>query len=248
MKQFLFFLSIVVCLPLFGQKSNTEDLIDQIAAQEVPESFEYYWLVPESLEQPRINDSIHKYLYRGFIMEDENFPIQLFYAKQVETVNWKNYSLENAHFVSHPHPNPSPPGGKNIQFVKYTISQNEYDSLVETKKPYTILVRKKWFWKKKNIWKNKKFHNEIKKAWKIDDEKHREDYVYYQFSKPLFSEDGKYAQVSVDKRWRCGGHGFTALYRNDNGIWKKLLEYNPLVTKVITTHARCGEIFISGIE
>ena len=58
MKQTLFIISIFLTLNLFGQKSDIEDLINQITKNEVPESFEYYFLVHRSIEQEKINDSL----------------------------------------------------------------------------------------------------------------------------------------------------------------------------------------------
>ena len=48
--------------------------------------------------------------------------------------------------------------------------------------------------------------------------------------------------LSVFKKRRCNGNGFTGLYRNDNGIWKKLMEFNQVESKTVSTHISCEEI------
>lgn len=68
----------------------------------------------------------------------------------------------------------------------------------------------------------------------MDDMHKLEEKVYFQFSKPIFSGDNKYAIVSIFKNRRKNGDGFTALYKNENGIWKKIIEYNHVVRTVMT--------------
>ena len=53
MKQTLMAISILLTLNLFGQKSIKEDFINQVANEEVPENFKYYFLLPKSFEQKK---------------------------------------------------------------------------------------------------------------------------------------------------------------------------------------------------
>ena len=238
MKQKLLIISIFFSLISFGQNPDVKNLINQIADYEVPESFEYYFLVPESLEQPKIYDSLQNYQIRELKMMDKNFPTNLIYEKLGETVNWKNYHLKKVKYV----PNErikqiSPPINKKVRFVKYNIGKKEYDSLIKNREPHTLIIKKKWFWNKNKIMDNDKFHAELKKAQQIDKENNIEEKIYFQFSKPIFSKDGKYAKVSVFKNWRYNGRGFTALYKNDDGNWKKLIEFNEMARKVSINHS-----------
>lgn len=230
----------------FGQNTEIENLINQIAKTEVPASFEYYFIVPKSLEQHKIYDSIQNYQIRDLKISDKDFPVNLISEPIEDIIDWKKYNLKNSKYVlnEYNYPTTSPPTSKNVVFVKYNIEQGEYDSLVENRKPQTLIVKKRWLWNKKNIWNNKKFHKELLIAWEIDKEKNLEETVYFQFSKPIFSTDKKYAKVSIFKNRRCNGTGFTALYRNENGIWRKLIEYNPVASQTISTHIRCEEISI----
>ena len=242
--------SIFLTLNLFGQKSEIENLINQIAYDEVPESFDYYFLVPKSLEQPKIYDSIQNYHIEEFRTKDKDTITALFYQKaenEIE-VDWNNYNLEKAKCVNYKkgdYQPTSPPTRKNIQFVRYNIGQKEYDSLTKNRKPHTIVVKKKWLWRKNRFWENKKLHNELIKAWEIDEAIHKEEKFYFSFSKPLFSKDKKYARISIFINRRCDGYGFTAIYKKDNGIWKRILDYNYSSSLVMMTHASCGDILIS---
>ena len=245
MKQPFLIISIFFTLNLFGQNPEIKNLIDQIADYEVPVNFEYYFLVPESLEQPKIYDSLQNYQIRELKMMDKNFPVNLVYEKSDETLNWNNYDLKNVEYVPDKRiKQTSPPSSKKVRFVKYNIGQKEYDSLTKNREPHTLIVKKKRFWSKNKIWENDKFYAELKKAWRIDKERNIEEKVYFQFSKPIFLKNGKYARVSVFKNWRCNGRGFTALYRNDNGQWKKLIEFNGMVSQLSMSHSRCEDISI----
>ena len=75
-----------------------------------------------------------------------------------------------------------------------------------------------------------------------------EENVYFHFSKPLFIKNKKYALVSMFKNKRCEGDGFNALYRNDHGIWKKIIEFNRIRSKSITSHIRCEDIMTIDYE
>lgn len=244
MKHKLLIFSIFFNLNLFGQKSDIECLINQIVKDEVPENFEYYFLVPRSLEQQKIDDSLQNYQIREFKMVDKDFPNDLIYTESKETINWRNYDLNNAIYVpdeyNYSH-TLSPPKTKKVRFVKYNINQKKYDSLVKNKEPYTLIVKKKWLWSKKRIWNNSKLYNDLIKNWKMDDKNNPEENVYFHFSKPIFSENKKYSLVSIFKMRHCDGDGFTALYRNDYGTWKKIMEFNHISSKTISTHIRCEE-------
>ncbi len=246
MKQKLFLISIFLTMNLFGQKRDIENLINQVAKGEVPENFEYYFLVPKSLEQEKIENSLKNYQIRELRKVDKDFPEKFINAQPInETVNWKNYNLSGSRLVSDKYNYNhilSPPQTKKIKFIKYNIAQKKYDSLIENKEPYTLILKKKWFWNKNRIWKNKKLYAEFIESWKMDDKYNPEETVYYHFSKPIFSENKKYAIVSLFKKRRCNGNGFTGLYRNDNGIWNKVMEFNQVESKTVSTHIICEEI------
>jgi hypothetical protein len=246
MKKATFILFLIASSFSFGQKSEIENLINQIVVNEIPNSFNFYYLVTKSLKEPEIYDSIGKYRRRELKMMDKEFPLDLIYKKNKKEGNWANYNLKKVRYVSEEYGNrTSPPRRKNIRFVKYNINQKEYDSLIENRKPHTIIVKKKWLWSKKNIWDNKKFHNEVIIAWEIDEEKHKEEKMYVEFSTPMFSKDKKYARISVFKNKRCNGNGFTALYQNIDGIWTHIMEYNELSSSVWVSHSRCEDISVS---
>ena len=227
MKQILFIVLILYNLNFFGQNSDIEDFINQVAKIEIPENYEYYYLIPKSLEKSVIHDSLQNYQIRELKISDKDFPTNIIYKELVETIDWKKYTLQNVRYVSSEYKNPiSPLENKNVQFVEYKIEPKVYDSLVRNNEENSLLVKKKWFWNKSRIWKNKKFYKELVTASNIDYKINYEKKIFFQFSKPLFSEDKKYARITICKNRSFDGEGFTAIYRNDNGIWKKLIEYN----------------------
>lgn len=249
MKQTIFIISFLLTLNIFGQNSDIENLINQIAKSEVPENFEYYFLVPKSIKQPKIYYSIQNYQIRELKMTDKSFETNLLYKEYNETTDWKNYELENVRYVPSEYNNPvSPPRSKNVRFVKYNIKPEMYDSLIENKAPFTLIVKKKWYWNKNRIWKNKRFYNELLNAWNKDKEINIEEKIFFRFSKPVFSKDKNYARIAIWKNRRCEGTGFTAVYRNENGNWKKLIEYNQLSYITTGTHSKCKEISIAYYE
>jgi len=245
MKTILLIFAIISTLNLFRQHSDIDKLINQIAKEEIPKNFKYYYLVRSSLEHSKINDSIQNIKLQDLKKFDESFPKSLIYKECNEKIDWKNYELKNVRYVSAEFVNPtSPPRSKKIRFVKFNIKSNKYDSLVENKEPHTLIVKKKWIWNKNKIWENKKFNEELVKAWKIDKEVNIEESIFFRFSKPIFSESKKYAIVSVWKNGSCKGNGFTALYRNENGTWEKILQYDQMESLTTVTHSKCEEMSI----
>ncbi|MEO1033825.1 MAG: hypothetical protein AAFX55_20755 [Bacteroidota bacterium] len=242
----LSFILLLISSLSFGQKTDIQELINQVAKAEVPENFKYYYLVPKSLEQEIIYESLQNYQIRELKMVDEDFSETFIHTQpKKETVNWKNYNLNKSKLVSDAHNynnRLSPPQTKKIKFVKYNIDEKEYDSIVENKEPYTLIIKKKWYWNKNRIWKNKRLYAEFIENWKMDDKNNPEETMYYHFSKPIFSENKRYALLSFFKQRRCNGNGFTGLYRNDKGIWKKITEFNQVVSETVSTHIRCEDI------
>ena len=231
----------------FAQNPDIETLVNQVAMDEVPNNFAYYFLVPKSMEQPEVYDySPKNYRIRELKKSYNDFPLHPVYRNIEATSQWKTYNLKHVRYPSNKYINPTaPPRTKTVIFVKYNITKPKYDSVIKAKEPNTLIVKKKLFWSKNRIWKNKKFYQELVTAWHNDLKENLEEQVYFQFSTPLFTKDKKYAIISIFKRRRCKGNGFTALYRKENGTWKKLMEYNQLVSTSFTTHSRCEAISIS---
>ena len=144
-------------------------MINQVAKSEIPENFEYYYLVPKSLEQEKINDSLPNYQMRELKMVDNDFTQNFINVQpKKETVNWKNYNLNESKLVSDEYNynhTLSPPQTKKIKFVKYNIDQKKYDSLIDNKEPYTLIIKKKWLWNKNRIWNNKKLYADFVENW-----------------------------------------------------------------------------------
>lgn len=242
MKRLSFILLLISSLS-FGQKTDIEELINQVAKDEVPENFEYYFLVSKSLEKKDTYDTIQNFQIRELKMIDKNFQSKFIQKKLAAPIDWKNYNLKNVHYVSNEFlSTSSPPRNMNVHFVKFNINQKKYDSLVKNKKPYTLIVKKKWVWNKNRIWSNKKFHELLTKAWEKDKKENIEEEVFFLFSKPIFSENKNYAKISISKNERCYKENFMVLYRKDNGIWKKMMEYNRTSSVVRVMDSKCKNI------
>lgn len=245
MKRKIFFILILFTFNISGQTKETENLINQIANDLVPDNFDYYYINPVSLKE-RINDSLQYFHLLKLKLVDKEFPIDLAYTPYHETTNWKEYNLKNVKFPSDEYHNKSsPPNSLEVKFIRYNIPEKTYDSLVAIKTPHTLLVKKKWYWNKNKIWTNNNFRTELYKAWEKDKKINIEEKVYFNFSKPLFSNDKKYARVSVEVIKRCNGYGFTAIYAMIKGKWKNLIEYNETKINSFSTHRKCEEIMIT---
>ncbi|MEP2278965.1 hypothetical protein [Maribacter sp.] len=249
MKNYILILSIFSVLNIFSQDPMTASLVESIIDHDFPKDFEHYLLFKEGLEDPIIKDSLQKFQLRELKLLDNNFPLDLIYRSNEETIDWTNYSLKNVKYLSRDkYKRFSPPLGKSIIFVKYNIKSGKYDSILSNKKLHTIVVKKKMLWNKNKIWKNKKLNQELVKAWEIDEKINDEENIYFQISKPIFSKDHKYAKISILENQRCKGEGYTELYRYHNETWEMLLRYNFVSSKVWISHAKCGNIRIVGTE
>ncbi|WP_420553635.1 hypothetical protein [Tenacibaculum aiptasiae] len=246
MKQVLIIILIFGSLNLFGQKSDIENLINQIVKDEVPENFKYFFLVSKSIEQQKIHEIRLNHEIRKLKLANKNFPNDFIYTQaEKDTINWEDYNLNKVKYVSSKKNYIrylSPPQTKKIRFVKYRIDQKKFDSLINNKEPYTLIVKKKWLWNKKRIWHNKKFYDNFVKSWNMDDKNNPEETVYFHFSKPMFSNNKKYALISIIKMRRCDGIKFTSLYKNNNGVWKKIKEFKLANFNTFTTHIECKDI------
>lgn len=206
----------------FGQKTVIESLINQIASQEVPKNFKYYCLVEKSLPQPEQFDSLRLGQKNKLLRQDLNFPMELITLNKKEYVDWRKYDLENVKYTGNDLQRDLSPRSKQVYFIKNNIEESKYDSLIENRKPNTIYVKKRWVWNKKRV------EKEINKAWEKHDKENIEESVYFNFSKPIFSTDLKYARISISKNKKYRGFEYTAIYKYENGNWKKLIEYNEV--------------------
>ncbi len=211
----------------FSQKSDIENMINQIAIKEIPNDFRYYYVFEKSIIVDTSyfcksckTKKINNILKNEVLKIDPNIPTEIF-NEYVDTVlNWNRYHFKNVKFVS----NSSPSYHKKI----YTLNRNtnKLDSLIKNKKPQTLFIRRKWFWSKKRVWK------EVKKAWKKDEEINIEDKVFYSFSYPIFSSDGNYAKITIEKKYIWNGTRSTFIYRFKNGTWEKVFEYIGMQSKL----------------
>ncbi len=243
MKVLLCILSIMLFLNLRGQQTDIENLVNQIAAIEIPEDFKYYFLIPNSCKTSTINDSTQRACIHKLEQIDSYCPKKIISKKTKKVIHWDAYELNKAVCLSKTQQQ-TPPSSKTIQFVNYHINQAIYDSLLAHKQPYTLILKKKWFWNKKRISKNQTFQEILIKAWNFDEEQNQEENTYYQFSTPIFSEDQQYAKITIIENQRCTEKACLFIYKNEKGIWSKLLEFELFNTEIETQDTTCGAISI----
>lgn len=243
MKVLLCILSIMLFLNLRGQQTDIKNLVNQIAAIEIPKDFEYYFLIPTSCKTSKINDSTQRACFHKLEQIDFNCPKKIISKKTKKVIHWDAYELNKAVCLPKTHQQ-TPPTCKSIQFVNYRINKVIYDSLLAHKQPHTLILKKKWFWNKKRISKNQTFQDMLTKAWNFDEEQNQEENTYYQFSTPIFSEDQQYAKITIIENQRCIEKACLLIYKNENGIWTKLIEFELFNTKIEPQNTKCGSISI----
>lgn len=245
MKALLCILSITLCLHLHGQHTAIENLVNQIAAIEIPEDFDYYFLLPTSGKTPKISDSTKTACFKKLQKIDHNCPKDIVTKRPKKSIDWSSYALNNAVYVGNKHTFlQTPPTSKTIQFVNYHISQTTYDSLVAHKKPHTLIIKKKWFWNKNRIFKNNAFQNILTQAWNTDEIINKEENIYYQFSTPVFSEQHQYVKFFIIEHQRCIEKTCMLIYKDQDEVWTKLFEFELSSTPVESIDNQCGKIVI----
>ena len=198
----------------FGQKADFENLIHQIYKDRVPENFKYYNLVDSSFVTKFDKYSLEHDEISFLQKHYSDFPYEelINASNNCYVINWKNYELKNAKIYSI---DSIPKFESQIsinRIVPYKINQVEFDSLNRNKKFYEVIVPVKKFWSKKRI------DREIHKAWETySNSIDKENKTYFRFSTPLIVNN--YAIINLNQ----SGSGATYIYKNTNGIWKKII-------------------------
>ena len=245
LKRLILFCAFISSSFLFGQKAEIESFINEVIFNELPDNFRFYHLFPKSIEHPLMEYPFTDYRISKIKLAHPDFPLSFVARTDSEIVDWRDFDLENVRFLKKESTYfQSPSRTKYVLFVDYGISGKEYDSLFNQKESYEIIVRKKRSWKTENIWKNKKFHDELVRAWEIDEERNPEKTVYYQISTPIFSDDFQYAKISLSSKGRCGDATFSSIYEKVDGKWKKLKEYIHRWVRVGFSHGNCEDMSI----
>jgi len=239
MRYYLLIITLIISFQSISQQTDIVDLINQIAQQEVPDNYKFYFLLQESLENQKNNYRLQNHQKRALLNADSNFPFDLVDLRDDEVLDWGNFDIKKVKYIPKELHRSSPKTMKDVYFVSYHIKQTEMDRLLINRKPHTLYVKKKWLWTKKRVWK------EVVKVWKEDEKQHLEEQSYFGFSKPIFSSDKRYARISIFKNNRCKSRGRTIIYKNTNRIWKKVIEYNQVQSMVSMSHVSCGDVLVS---
>jgi hypothetical protein len=215
----------------YGQ-IKIDKLINQVANDVVPEAFNYYYLLENSLQDEKANDSINLTFPNGkreFLKSFPNFPFDLGLKVKSEKINWKNYNLEKVKYITEVQAEKITRTTKEIYFVDENIEKDKYDYLNENKELNSLIVRKNKRWNDIEIW------NEVEKAFKEDAEFQNEKKVYYVFSNPIFSKDNQYARITVLLNRRCKGSCTTYIYQYKDEEWTQIKEYGIYKLKAYIT-------------
>lgn len=215
-----------------AQHDVVEELIQQVVKDEVPSHYAYFYLLPQSYKEKTTTEIIPLYKSEELSRNDLSIINSFSLEYPTETVDWRNYNIKK---VKYPTTYPAvtrPPELGEIVFVKYNMTDDTFTNLYKNKKPHVLFVKKKWFWNKKNLRKNKKFREQLEIAMLLNNKLHEEENIYFQFSKPVFSKDMKYAKVSVLKNKKSCSHGHTSVYKMVAGSWIKVMEFNPVLIQL----------------
>jgi hypothetical protein len=203
-------------------QSKIDKLINQVANDVIPKDFNYYYLLENSLQDKKANDSIILTFPNGkreLLKAYPNFPFDLGLRVKSEKINWKNYNLEKAKYITEGQAEKITRTTKEVYFVDENIEKDKFDYLNENKELNSLIVRKNKSWTEKEI------RNEVEKSFKEDAELQKEKKVYYVFSNPIFSKNNEYARISVLLNSRCKGTCATYIYHYKNEVWTQIEEY-----------------------
>lgn len=220
MKRLIF---IFIFLSISGySQSKIDKLMNQVANDLIPKNFNYYNLLENSLQDEKANDSINissPKTKREFLESYPNFPFELGLKVKSEKINWKNYNLEKAKYITEEQAKKITGIITEVYFVDENIEIEKYDYLNENKDFNELIV------KKNKKWTDEEIRTVIVKSLKEDAELQKENKVYFVFSNPIFSNDNEYARVSVLSNRRCKGECITYIYHYKNEVWTQIAEY-----------------------
>ncbi len=193
----------------------------QVLKDNVKKEMRYFYLVDSSFIT-----KISKYDLREIKMNqrltDADLPIDIKVTDST-IINWCDYSFEDAKCIPYK-ALPKFPGYSWRSNI--LVAHNKYkdekvlDSLNHLKRN-EIYIPIKWYWT------NKRIGKEISKAWKRFESKFEtEEKDFIRLSTPVFSEDKKYAVISVNNL----GHGCSYIYKNLKGKWIIIAEYNRWIS------------------
>lgn len=220
MKKYISILLITLGLPLtvMAQDTLIMGLACQVLKDNVKKEMRYFYLIDSSFTA-----KIDKYDFREIKMNhrqltDSDLPIDIKVTDST-IINWCDYDFENAKCIAF-QDLPKFPGynwRRNI-LVSYSKYKDErvLDSL-------NNLKRNELYIPVKRFWTNKRIQKEISKAWERFESKfEKEEKDFIRLSTPVFSEDKKYALISIHNL----GRGRSYIYKKLNGKWIKIADYD----------------------
>lgn len=238
----LFYIIIVSTFNCYSQ-DKVNLLLNKVVSDIIPEKYNFFFLVQESLNEKKAFDSLKIESPNDLILR-RNPDLQKDLLGKVEntTVNWKDYNLNKAKYITKDLTSKFICNDYDLYFVNSKISEDSLSSINKNIGIKTLVVRKSKKWSKKRVW------EEIYKVWQDNILKKVEQNKCYELSFPIFSKDGKYARISLFEHRIGGGNSIVYIYKYENDNWKFLAEFNNYETSVIRTHVSCDQLQVNIIN
>ncbi|AWA31143.1 hypothetical protein HYN48_14155 [Flavobacterium magnum] len=210
----------------FGQKTKIDRFVSDAAKAVIKPEFRYYNLIDSSF----IAENNKIYLDRFEEAElSENYPDlhigQLFEHDSVNALNWNDYNIPRAKVIS-PKEIPKYHLNSRIVVVRYSDTPKEELDRLEKDKPFgkiIVIIDKNWSEERKQREIDEKVDDFEKRFAEYQSTFAEEDKIYYSFSTPVFSDDNKYALMSIhvdSRKSSCCGCSY--LFKFENESWQQI--------------------------
>lgn len=201
---------------VLAQNREFETLVNQVYMRIVPGNFSYYNLIDSSETIDHRLRQFERNELESLVQQHPDFPASYFIQQvKLDTtrISWRDYHLRNARVYSYAQIPRFPLGTRITRIMPFRASKAERDIIVGTKEYNEIFVPVKARWSKKRI------QRKCKKAWaRYDKSVRKENKVYFYFSKPVISPDGKYAIIGLN---RSGG-GAIHIFKKVEDQWMEI--------------------------
>lgn len=210
---------IFLCIPLFciAQHSETELLLNVACKNVVPKEFHYFNMVDSSfvMDFDKYSLDVRERENKIFLDDNPEFNPEEFIAlaNKAKPQSWEGLKIENAVLYSKNTIPRFPTWHRNTRLIPYNTPKRTLDSLEQNKKYDELIIRVK------ESWSQKKIDRVTNKAWRnYYDTIPPEKRTYFRVSTPLFSSNGKYAILQVNK----AGSGACYIFQKTDGGWKQV--------------------------
>jgi hypothetical protein len=198
-----------------AQDRKVEQFINDIYHDIVPVSHKYYYLLDTGhATHARASLVAHK-AFPYVTKLDSNFTKEIIdkFNSPDTPILWSSYLFKDAVIIPNNQADSMFDNGRSIELIDYRFYEKNKDSLKKTKPWSEIYAPVNFKWSKK-----KKMQVLDAYADSLDQSIPAERHSYFRFSRPVFTNDDKYAMIWYGE----GEHNYCLfIYRSDeNGQWK----------------------------